>query len=55
MHDSFDFSMYMCVCSSCKGQKELSNPLELEVQIGMSHQVGAGNWTGDLYESSVCP
>ena len=35
-------------------QKRVLDPLELELQMGVSHHVGAGNWTEVLYKSSQC-
>jgi hypothetical protein len=41
----------MCVTSACRGQKVLEH-LELELQILVSHHVGAGNQTWVLCQSS---
>ena len=53
----FLFSFYVCVflicgCvpsvrSACTGQKRESDPLGLELQMTVSHHVGAGNQTYD--------
>ena len=32
-----------CVCSAQGGQKRASDPLELELQMAMSHHEGGGN------------
>jgi hypothetical protein len=36
-------SRTMCVPDACGGQKRMPNPLELELQVVVSHHVGAGN------------
>lgn len=40
----------VCMCavyvlSTHRGQKRVSDPLELDLQMAVSHYVGAGNWT----------
>lgn len=44
------FCMHVCLCAMCvpgtyKCQKRAPDPLELELQIVVSHQVGAGDKT----------
>lgn len=39
----FDSTGAQYVCSACGGQKKASNLLELELQMGVSHHVGAKN------------
>ena len=34
-----------CVCNAYRGQKRASDPLKLELQTVLSHNVGAGNQT----------
>ena len=36
------------------GQKRVSDPLKLELQVVVSHLVGAGNQTQVLYKSNKC-
>jgi hypothetical protein len=53
----------MCILSSCMsmhhvysahgGQKRMSYPLGLELQMAVSHHVGSGNWTQVLKEQSL--
>lgn len=33
----------LCAYSATRGQKPMSEPLELELQVALSHYVGAGN------------
>jgi hypothetical protein len=49
--------MYICVPGAHRGQKLALDPLEQELQIVMSYQVGAGNQTQVLLtaEPSVHP
>jgi hypothetical protein len=36
--------MYLCLCEQCcEGQKRLLDPLKLELQIVVSHNVSTGN------------
>ena len=35
----------LCLCSACRDQKRPSTSLELELQMVVSHHVGAGNRT----------
>lgn len=43
------------VCAWCLwGQKRMSHPLELELQMVLSHYLGAKNWTWVLCQSSQC-
>lgn len=37
-----------CVSGALGGQKKALGPLELELRMFVSHQVGAGNWTNPL-------
>lgn len=49
--------MYACAPHSCsvwRGQKMVSDPLELELQTVMSFQLGAGNRSQVLWKSSQC-
>lgn len=41
-----------CVCTCLQSQERVLDPLEL--QVIMSHLVGAGNWTQELCKSSQC-
>ena len=41
-------------CSAHGGHKRASDPLELALQEGVSHCVGAGNQTQGLYKGSLC-
>lgn len=43
-----------CVLGAHRDKKRTSGLLELELQTIVSHSVGAGNQTGDLYESTKC-
>jgi hypothetical protein len=43
--------MQQCVCSACRGQKRVSDPLGLEFQTVVSCLVGAGNWTWVLWSA----
>ena len=61
----FLFCMYECIaslhvgmpvlCNACRGQKEVLDPLELELWMVVSCHVGAGNRTQVLCKSSYCP
>lgn len=42
------------VCSAHQDQKRVSDPLYLELQIGVSLHVGAGDLTQVLWKSSQC-
>lgn len=42
----------VCMLSACGGQKRTSDPLEPELQMVVTHHVGAGNQTWDLWKSS---
>lgn len=37
--------MFVCMCSAYGDQEKASDPLELELQVGISHNVGARNQT----------
>lgn len=42
----------MCVPGACRGQKRVSDPLELELQMVVSHNAGAGNRPWNFWYSS---
>ena len=42
------------LCSTRRGQKRTSEPLELELQMVVTHPVGAGKQTQVLQKSSKC-
>lgn len=49
--------LHLHMCATCmpgaqEGQKRRSDPLELESQVIVSHDVGARNGTGILWKSS---
>lgn len=50
------FSSMFCLCNPWEpcnlGQKRMSDPLELELQMVMSHYLGAGNWASVLWKST---
>lgn len=50
--------MYVCVQHEyllpAKAQKKVSDLLELELQMNVSHYVDAGNWTRVHCKSSTC-
>lgn len=41
------------MCNAQKGMKRMMDPLGLELQTIVSHQVGARNWTWVLKEEAV--
>ena len=43
-----------CACTSCGGQKGLSYPVELKLQMLVSHHIGAGNGTWGLWKNIQC-
>ena len=44
----------MCAPSAYGGQKRILNPLELELQMSVSHYVCAGNQTLVFRKSGLC-
>lgn len=52
------FWLYVCAPHAClvpaEARNRASDPLELELQIVLSHHVGAGNWTQVVCKSSIC-
>lgn len=42
----------LCACSAHKGQKRVSSPLELELQVSVLHSVDAGN-PGQVFSMSL--
>jgi hypothetical protein len=51
----------VCVCVPCVWlvpeevrRGRASDPLELELEMGVSHPVGAGSWTWVLCKSNQC-
>lgn len=49
------FCLYtLCVLGALGGQKSVSNPLELELNMIMSGHVGSGNQTWFLWKSNQC-
>lgn len=42
----------ICIPSVYRDQKKTSSPLKLELQMVMSHYVGAGNWTQVIWRRS---
>jgi len=54
----FFFGLYVCLQIKCvsgtlRDQKRVLDPLRLELQMVASPDMGAGNWTQVLWESSV--
>ena len=47
-------SVTTCVPGACGGQKRASDPLELELEMVMRQDVGAGNWTRVIWTNTVC-
>lgn len=45
----------VCVSNTCGGQKRVSDHLELELWVAVSHHEGAGERTHVCWESSQCP
>lgn len=43
-----------CVCTTCRGQRRVSDSLELKLQVDFSYHAGAENWTWDFCKSSQC-
>lgn len=53
------FSLHVGLCivymvGTHEGQKMASEPLELELQTGVSQHTGSGNWTEILQQGSKC-
>jgi hypothetical protein len=50
---------YVCLCTMCVlsfhgGQKRVSNPLELQLQMAVNHRAGAENQTYVHYKGNRC-
>lgn len=53
------FCFHVCLCTTCMhgaswGQRTVSDPLELELQLVVSHHVDVENWTYVFWKNSQC-
>lgn len=55
LFDSAHISVHHCVCLVPGVEKRASDSLGLELQMDVSHLVGAGNQTWTLWKRSQCP
>lgn len=44
----------MCVPGACGGQRKVLDPPELELQVVVSHDIGAGDSTQILHKINKC-